>query len=459
MMEDTICAISTPLGEGGIGIIRISGPDALAIGKRIFKSPKKNFNGFRPYTLHHGWILSPTGEILDEVLVSYMPGPGSYTGEDVFEINCHGGPVVTQTILQNIMDMGIRLAEPGEFTLRAFLNGRIDLSQAEAVAEIISSPSPLALFSASQKLSGHFRVLIENLKKSLEETMAYLAAEMDFEETEDIPLDLSSLKKSLSNLLPPLKSLITNYNRFRIFQEGAKVILCGEVNAGKSSLLNTILGRERAIVTPVPGTTRDYIEESLYLEGIPVKLIDTAGFRETANHIELIGIEKGKQIIQEGDIVCLIYDSSRPFNEHYLNYLLSIKSQTTILLVANKIDLPSYPSNPPIGKRYKGIESIGVSATKYINIDTLLKKLKEKLTGGKGEPRHSEIIPNLRQYKKLRSAYKEIQNALSTLEKSIGIEIVFSHLEKARDHLREITGEISTEDILERIFSSFCIGK
>ncbi len=459
MKEDTICAISTPLGEGGIGIIRISGPGALDIGQKIFKSSRKKFKGFRPYTLHHGWIVSPKGEKLDEVLVSYMPGPGSYTGEDVFEINCHGGPVVTQTILQYITEKGIRLARPGEFTLRAFLNGRIDLSQAEAVAEIISSPSKSGLLSASQKLSGQLKGLITNLKQSLEEVMAQVAAEMDFEEGEELEIDISSIVDKLSQLEGNVKSLMENYNRFRIFQEGAKIVLCGEVNAGKSSLLNAILGRERAIVSPIPGTTRDYIEETINLEGIPVKIVDTAGLRETHDQIEVVGIEKGKQLIQEGDLVCLIYDSSLPFKEQYLEYILSLKPASKLLLIANKTDLPSYPLNPPTDGVYKKVQSIGISAKNYSNIDGLLKKIKEKLIGKAIEPRRSEIIPNLRQYQHLKIAHKEITLAISAMKECVGIDIAFSHLESASNNLKEITGEISTEDILERIFSSFCIGK
>ncbi len=458
MKRDTICAISTPLGEGGIGIIRISGDDALEVGRGIFRSCRKGFKGFRPYTLHHGWIVSKEGHILDEVLVSYMPAPGSYTGEDVFEINCHGGPLLTQTILKEVLSRGVRLADPGEFTLRAFLNGKMDLSQAEAVAEIISSPSPMAISSATQKLSGHLTSLIHRLKNSLEEVMAHLAAYMDFEE-DDIDLEPEEISLRIGSAISLIEELMENYERLRIFQEGARIVLCGEVNAGKSSLLNALIGRRRAIVTPVPGTTRDYIEEFINLQGIPVRIIDTAGFRETHDEIEIVGMEMGRELIEKGDLICLVYDHSCPFNENYLHYILSLKTPREVLIIANKIDLPPYGRDPKDLFEKKGLKVVGVSAKKRINIDGLIGEMRKRLLGEEKEPRDGEIIPNLRQYTHLSMAHRELMDALEGIKSSMEIDLIFSHLEKARDHLREITGEISTEDILDKIFSSFCIGK
>ncbi len=457
MELDTICAISTPLGLGGIGIIRISGKHALLIGESIFRS-KKNIQRIKPYHLHHGYIVSSQGEIIDEVLVSYMPSPGSYTGEDVFEINCHGGPVVVQKILKEVISKGARLAQAGEFTMRAFLNGKMDLSQAEAVCELISSKAEAAMHIASKKLHGALKKKIDNIKQGLEHIMAQLLAHMDFEE--EIDIDYLEIKQKTSDLLDETTRLIKNHDHYSVFVQGAKVVLCGEVNAGKSSILNAILGRERAIVTPVPGTTRDYIEDTINIHGIPTKIIDTAGIRTSDDEIEIIGVNKGRELIKEGDIICLIFDVSSEPSQEVID-LINLKPKDKIICVANKIDLPTHKKISSLLKELekKGIDIVYTCAKTGEHIDRLVNTIGHKLLGRGIEPPEGDIVPNIRQAENLKQAKQELNDFIRSLDQGVEIDLIYTHLESASRYLSEITGEISTEDVLDKVFSNFCIGK
>ncbi len=458
MELDTICAISTPLGQGGIGIIRISGKKALDIGKSLF-CPAKNIKEIKPYRLYHGYIKSDKNKVLDEVLISYMPGPGSYTGEDVFEINCHGGPVVVKCVLEEVVKKGARVAKPGEFTLRAYLNNKIDLSKAEAIAEIISCKGEKALSLAANKLHGALKEKIDTLKQRLEIIMAEVVALMDFdEEVEDI--DISSIEKGIHYILKEISHLIENYNRYSVVMEGAKVVLCGEVNAGKSSLLNAILGKERAIVTDYPGTTRDFIEEIINVKGIPVKIIDTAGIRKTKDEIEIIGVNKGIELIKEADIVIIVFDISKPLSEE-IKEIISIKTKDNIIAAANKIDVPEEKHKIENINFFvkKQIDVIKISAKTGKNIDQLVSTIGEKIVGGSLEPPEDQIVPNLRQTQNLKKAKKELEEVIKWLNENLDLGIIYTHLEETTRYLKEITGEITTEDVLDKVFSSFCIGK
>jgi len=459
MMEfDTICAISTPLGVGGIGIIRISGPQAFSIGKSLFK-PAKAISNIKPYRLHHGWIISKQGKIIDEVLISYMPGPGSYTGEDVFEINCHGGPLVVKTVLEEVISRGARLAEPGEFTMRAFFNGRIDLSQAEAICELISSKGEKSIYLATAKLHGALKEKIKHLRQTLEEIMSQLVATIDFED-EDIDLNIDYIQNNAKKILEDIEHLIKNHEHYQVVMDGAKVVLCGEVNVGKSSILNAILGRERAIVTPIPGTTRDYIEDMINIEGIPVKIIDTAGIRHSKDEIEIIGVSRGIELIKEADIICLVFDSSKPISKN-VQEIVELKPVDKIIAVANKIDLTPHPDLECEIKTLTqmGIKVIEVSAKTGKNIDLLLKSIAQKIMGNRPEPTHQDIVPNLRQLQQLKQAREEIISFITGLNQNTEIDLLYLHVETAVNHLKEITGEIVTEDILDKVFANFCIGK
>lgn len=456
MNNDTICAISTPLGQGGIGIIRISGKNAYKIGTSLFKS-SKNKRYIKPYTLHHGYIVSSQGIILDEVLVSYMPAPKSYTGEDIFEINCHGGPVVVQTILKEVVLQGARLAEPGEFTLRAFLNGKIDLTKAEAILEIIDAKSEKSLEFATTKLSGQLKEKIEVIKEKLIDIMSQVVAEIDFDE--DIEIDLYSINNSVVKIIDEINSLIKNHEQYSVIMQGAVVVLCGEVNAGKSSLLNAILGRERAIVTDIPGTTRDFIEDIINLNGVSIKLIDTAGIRNTQDQIEIIGVKRGLELIQQADLVLLVFDCTKKLSDDVIQ-ICSLVPNHKILAVANKIDL-GFPTSYEDTKNFfinNKIDVIGVSAKTGENLDELLKKIPQKILGKKPEPTGTELVPNLRQTQGLKGAKRELEAFVHQIH-SVEIDLLYSHLEMATKYLKEITGEITTEDILNNVFANFCIGK
>ncbi|MBS3780264.1 MAG: tRNA uridine-5-carboxymethylaminomethyl(34) synthesis GTPase MnmE, partial [Desulfovermiculus sp.] len=289
--RDTIAAIATPLGRGGIGIVRLSGSDSRRVGESLFRSARRGFCGFASHVLHHGWIVDSEGNKVDEVLLSLMPAPASYTGEDVVEINCHGGPAVVQTVLELVLNQGARLAGPGEFTLRAFVNGRMDLSQAEAVAEMVDSDSQIGMSMAGVKLEGRLKEVIMDLRSRLQDLLALMMTGMDFpEETEAEEDEEDRHREALASGLQKTKEavgqLLEAAKRYRCYREGALVVLSGRVNAGKSSLLNALLGRNRAIVTSIPGTTRDYLEEGLNLSGLPVSLVDTVGLRQTLDEVE-----------------------------------------------------------------------------------------------------------------------------------------------------------------------------
>lgn len=457
---ETIAAVATPLGQGGIGIIRVSGSLSREVGQSVFSSARSGFTGFRPYVLHHGWIVDEDGRFLDEVLVSFMPGPGSYTGEDVLEINCHGGPAVVQNVLEIVLRRGIRMAEPGEFTLRAFLSGRIDLTQAESVAEMVGAPTRYGLNMASAKLAGRFRRKADELKSGLEELRAELAADMDFSEEEDLG-DLAHPHDALERIArveSVVNELLDNFRRHHCLREGMPVVLAGRVNAGKSSLLNAILGRARAIVTSHPGTTRDYLEEVINLRGVPVRLTDTAGVRSAVDAVEQAGLDQGRELISGAALVCVVFDQSVPLDQETQELVRRMESER-VLAVGNKSDLcPEIPEARDWFERH-GVECLSVSATKGLGLDHLLQRVRERLVGGGSEPAEDELVPNIRQRDKLAKALEELKGFRQGLEQGIPPDVLSTHLEAACVHLAEMTGEISTEDVLERIFSSFCIGK
>ncbi|MCF8040206.1 MAG: tRNA uridine-5-carboxymethylaminomethyl(34) synthesis GTPase MnmE [Desulfohalobiaceae bacterium] len=457
MLIETIAAVSTPLGPGGIGIIRISGPESRGLGLKLFASAKPGFADFKPYVLHHGGIKDKRGGLLDDVLVSYMPGPGSYTGEDVLEINCHGGPAVVQAVLERVLELGARAAEKGEFTLRAFLNDRLDLSQAESVAELIAAPTQSGLRFAGQKLSGALGNHVADLKERLLRIKADLSADLDFPEDHLEPLTLEGLQKRLQEVELPLNRLLDNFSRYNCLREGALVVLAGRVNAGKSSLLNCLLGRSRAIVTPVPGTTRDYLEEAVNLRGLPVRLVDTAGFREAGDQIELAGLEHGEELIQAADLVCLTVDHSEPVQPEIVRRAEEIGPEK-VLVVHNKSDLlPAEQNRPDFSA--PGFDSVLVSARTGQGLDDLIEGIRHKIIGNKAEPGSDELVPNLRQREKIRSALQALKDCEQELIAGVGFDALTIYLDEAASRLAEITGEITSDDVLEQIFSRFCIGK
>ncbi len=457
--SDTIAAIATPLGQGGVGIVRLSGPQSPAIGRRIFRSARRSFSGFNPYVLHHGWIVSPRKEILDEVLVSYMPAPGSYTAEDVLEVNCHGGPAVVQAVLELALEHGARLAAPGEFTWRAFMNGRIDLSQAESVAEMVAASTQSGMRLAGAKLGGGLQRKIQGLKAKLQELQAALCATVDFPEEEGAEeLNREETARSILEVDSGVQELLENFSRYRCWREGASVVLAGRVNAGKSSLLNALLGRNRAIVTSTPGTTRDYLEETINLSGVPVRLVDTAGLRPTLDEVELAGLEQGRELTDQADLVCLVLDQHSGPDEE-ARQLAARLGPEKLLLVLNKMDLPPYGESLKTWFSERGFECEHISVKTGQGLDALTSRIRERIIGHLAEPEEQVLVPNLRQREHLRRARQEIEDLQQALAADRPPELLSVHLDAACRELAEITGEITTEDILDQVFSTFCIGK
>ncbi|MFP4169049.1 MAG: tRNA uridine-5-carboxymethylaminomethyl(34) synthesis GTPase MnmE [Desulfonatronovibrionaceae bacterium] len=456
--QDTIAAVATPLGTGGVGIVRMSGPACRQMADKIFVSARPSFPGIKPYRLHHGWIRNKAGRTLDEVLLAFMPGPGSYTGEDVLEINCHGGPAVLQAVLKLCLGFGARAAEPGEFTKRAFLNGRLDLSQAEAVSEAINARTSSSLTFAQNKLSGALRSRVRELRSELEELSRQFCLAVDFpdEDVQCAPRD--ELADRIRIALKKIDELVDNSERGSVWRNGAVVAMAGQVNAGKSSLLNCILGRERSIVTAIAGTTRDYIEEEVNIRGLPVRLVDTAGLRRTEDAVEQAGVDRCRELLVGADLILVVVDGVRGPDREDADILFAYKDKK-VLVVANKSDLPGFrePESYPLGCGPE--KTVSVSAKTGEGVDRLLNDIRELVLGNRPEPDPNALIPNARQKHSLEQASRELEMLLADLHKEVPFDLLGVRLDYASESLAEITGEIVSEDILNSIFDRFCIGK
>lgn len=446
MNQDTIAALATAPGVGAIAVIRISGPSTFQIASALFSRPIQNF---KTHTAHYGHILSADGSILDSVLLLLMKGPHSYTGEDTVEISCHGGQLVTRRVLARIFEAGARPAQPGEFSLRAYLNGKLDLAQAEAVQELIAAKSELALHNAEKQLEGALSEKIRSFQKKLTDTAAILEAWVDFPEE---GLEFATLDEIISTLnatCAEMKKLQATFHDGKALHEGLTLCLLGSPNVGKSSLMNALLGKERAIVTDIAGTTRDILEEDLHLGSLHFKLIDTAGIRDTAEIIEQEGIRRSHKAMQEADLVLLLLDASRPLNTHDHQLLEAVPKEKT-LVVWNKIDL---------GKPSLAIDSVQISARQKIGLDAL-KTAIDRLIWKKGLPSKEEVlITKLRHHQALTRAIDFCQTVIQGLQSGISAEFVASDMRAALQELGTIIGTNVTEDILSAIFSKFCLGK
>lgn len=451
---DTIAAISTPPGEGGIGIVRVSGPNAFAVAEHIFRSPKgKILSGAPTHTILYGHVVDDD-KIIDEVLLSVMKGPYTYTREDVVEINCHGGPVPLRKVLEAALRWGARLAMPGEFTQRAFLNGRIDLVQAEAVMDIITAKTDESKRIALEQLSGGLSEAITFVRDSLTESCSHIEAYIDFPEEEIELSTAGELKEHMNKDLSLLDGLIDTFEQGRFFREGLSVAIVGRPNVGKSSLLNALLQRERAIVTDLPGTTRDTIEEYLNIGGVPVRIIDTAGIRESHELPEQEGVKRSLRAIEGADLVLAIIDGSEPETEEDRNVLLQLTGRKAIIVV-NKIDL----AGDRVGDDLKGVATVRISAKKRLGIDKLKEAILAQALKGKGEAREGVIVTNVRQRNLLVVAKDCLEKSLRDMDEGRPLEIVALGLRDALDRLGEIVGFVTTDDILNKIFNDFCIGK
>ena len=456
---DTICAIATPIGEGGVAIIRVSGENALDIASRIFK-PKNDYDirNMKTYTMKYGNIIDlENKEMVDEVILSYMKAPSSYTGENVVEVNCHGGVVSTHSVLNEIIKAGARLAEPGEFTKRAFLNGRIDLSQAEAVMDIITAKTELSMKSAMMQRNGALSREIEELRKYLLNVLALIEYAVDFtEDDEDIIDDnlIDQVKNGIEKTNLKIKSLLSNADEGKIIRDGLNIVIVGKPNVGKSSLLNALLKEKRAIVTDVPGTTRDVIEEYVNLEGIPIRITDTAGIRETEDIVERIGVEKSREKIEEADLIILMLDTSRQLDDEDRAIIDQIKNKKYIVLL-NKIDLEMKISQEIISKLSNKID---ISAKTGKGIDNLKNMIKDLFFNGEINS-ESLIVSNTRHKQALYRAMENCEAAISRVNENEYLDLISIYITAAMKALGEITGNELEEDLLNKIFSEFCVGK
>ncbi len=461
MDSDTIAAIATPLGSGGIGIIRISGKEAAGIAGALFRpSRQRDLQGPLSHRLYLGRILDPeTGRDLDEVMMVCMQAPRSYTREDVVEIHSHSGPAALRAILDLVLGQGARLADPGEFTLRAFLNGRIDLTQAEAVIDIVNARTRSFLEIAAAQLHGGLSKTVETCREALLDLQAELEAAIDFPEEPETALRAEAAAGKLEKqVLAELIPLVKQYGAGRILREGLRVVVAGLPNAGKSSLMNRLLQRERAIVSPFPGTTRDFLEEPLNLGGLAAMIVDTAGLQETEDPVERIGVEKTREKIREADLLLFLVDAARPMAEVLPESGLPDPGKPTIL-VLNKMDLRDPDWDPEIPKAWQGLPRVRISALQGHGIKALKDKMVEIISGGKGLFLENPIVPNARQKAALDRALQAAQAARQGLYSGRSPEFVSMDVGEAADALGEILGVTLKPDVLETVFSRFCIGK
>ena len=455
MLFDTIAAISTPKGEGGIAIIRISGDKSFEILDKIFVKKNPNANlGF--YKLNYGFIKD--GEkTVDEVMAVRLKAPKSYTCEDIVEINCHGGTLVSEKVLELVLRNGARHAESGEFTKRAFMNGRIDLSQAEAVMDIIQGKTEKSVSLSLDQLRGDLRDKVNEFKKALLDITAHVNVVLDYpEEGIDDPLPVE-LRDNLEKVYEEANRLIDSYDTGKKIKEGIKTVIVGKPNVGKSTLLNALLREERAIVTHIAGTTRDVIEEIINIKGIPLVLVDTAGIRKTDDIVENIGVEKSKQFIEKADLVLLVLDASKELENEDIEVINQIKeNKKKVIVLLNKIDL-----NKKINFEGHNLENIvEISAKDNIGIEDMQEKIYSYIVEEDVENSSEKlIITNIRHKTALEKTKDAIRNIFETIDMGLPMDLISVDLKEALDSLSEITGEISSEDILDHVFGNFCVGK
>lgn len=452
--DDTIAAIATPPGEGGVGLVRLSGPAALAIAATIFRPLRPG--PLRPYRLRYGHVVSPDGTVVDEALCAFMRAPRSFTREDVVEISCHGGSLPVQLTLGAALAAGARLARPGEFTLRAFLNGRIDLTQAEATLDVIRAQTTAALALAQAQLGGWLAHEVRRIRADLLEVLAYLTALVDFPEDE---VPAQAIDPPLRTGLAAIERLLAGAAQGIVYRQGARAALVGRPNVGKSSLLNALLRVERAIVTPIPGTTRDTVEETANLAGIPVVLIDTAGIRASSDQIEQLGIERSRQALANADLALLVLDATLPLgpDDHAI---ADLTNEKPTIVVWNKADGCDYLLASPPPPPCRALATLATSATTGIGIEALVNTIAQTLLGGvvpaAGD---AHLVSSPRHRDALERAAIHLRNVLTSWESGQPADLLAGDLMLALNALGEIIGLIVGDDLLDIIFARFCIGK
>jgi tRNA modification GTPase len=458
-LTDTIVALATPSGVGAIGVIRLSGPDAIRIANSVFHG--KNLEQQASHTVHLGTIRNDEGRILDEVLATVFVAPRSYTCENVVEVSCHGSDYIIQELMQLFIQKGARTANPGEYTLRAFLNGQMDLSQAEAVADLIASSSKSSHAIAMQQMRGGFSDEIKKLRQELIDFASLIELELDFSEEDVEFADRSKLEDLVQKIQRIIKALLDSFQLGNVMKNGVSTVIAGRPNAGKSTLLNALLNEERAIVSEIAGTTRDTIEEVLNIKGVQFRIIDTAGIRDATDTIEAIGVEKTMQKVQSSALLVYVFDvvDTQP-EEVRADLEKLVHENIHVLVVANKMDLNPYtkkehyfPENSTVDYHW-----VPVSALNKMNIDYLKESLHDAVLSKKINL-ESTIVANARHYEALQKAYQDLDRVLQGLSTGITADFVAMDIRAALHHLGEITGEISTDDLLGNIFGRFCIGK
>ncbi len=459
-IEHTIASISTPGGTGGIGIIRISGDDAISIVNKLFKSPTgKDLRDVNSHTIHYGHIYSNDRKsIIDEVLVSVMKKPRTYTREDIVEINCHGGIISTRKVLEVVLHAGARLADPGEFTKRAFINGRLDLVQSEAVIDIINSKTTAELNSALVQMDGSLSSRINNIRSELIDIVAHLQAVVDFPEEDIIELETDNLVHSLEEIKSKINILLQTADVGKIIKNGLNTVIIGKPNVGKSSLLNALVRDNRAIVTEVPGTTRDIIEEYVNIKGVPLRISDTAGIRETDDIVEKIGVERSIKILAGADLVILILDGSTELCENDIQIIELVKNKKVVVLI-NKTDLETKIEMNYINSEFNKDIIINISLKEGKGLDILESKIKDMFIQGEIDINNDILITNVRHKDSLVKAEEALTNANNSIKSGIPIDMISIDIKEAIENLGEIVGLTVSEEIVDKIFEQFCLGK
>lgn len=461
MQLETIAAISTPMGEGAIAIVRLSGENAIEIAGKLFQGVGgKKLTEVATHTIHYGHLLDPkTNEVAEEVMVSVMRGPKTFTKEDVVEINCHGGLVSVRRVLQLVLNAGARLAEPGEFTKRAFLNGRIDLSQAEAVMDLIRAKTDRAMNVALGQMEGRLSNLIKRLRQEILETLAHVEVNIDYPEYDDVEeMTHKVLIEKASFVKEEIKKLLQTSEQGKILREGLSTVIVGRPNVGKSSLLNSLVQENKAIVTDIPGTTRDVIEEYVNVRGVPLRLLDTAGIRETEDIVERIGVERSRQVLKEADLILLVLNYADELTEEDENIFKAVEGMDVIVIV-NKTDLPQKINLDRVHELSRNHKLVTTSLLEDVGVDELEEAISSLFFAGSIEAGDMTYVSNSRHIALLNQAFHSIEEALRGVESGVPIDIVQIDLTRTWELLGEVIGESVQDSLINQLFSQFCLGK
>ncbi|MFS0821094.1 tRNA uridine-5-carboxymethylaminomethyl(34) synthesis GTPase MnmE [Bacillus sp. 1P02SD] len=458
MEFDTIAAISTPMGEGAIAIVRLSGDEAIDIANRVFKG--KNLKEVDSHTIHYGHIVDPdTNQVVEEVMLTLMRGPKTFTREDVVEINCHGGLVSVNRVLQLVLTNGARLAEPGEFTKRAFLNGRIDLSQAEAVMDLIRAKTDRAMNVAIGQMEGKLSTLINRLRQELLETLAHIEVNIDYPEYDDVEeMTHRVLLEKASKVRVEIIKLLETSNQGKILREGLSTVIIGRPNVGKSSLLNSLVHENKAIVTDIPGTTRDVIEEYVNVRGVPLRLVDTAGIRETEDIVERIGVERSREVLKKADLILLVLNYGDELTEEDERLFEAVSGMDSIIII-NKTDLPQKINMEKVKELAKDNPIVTTSLLEEKGVDALEEAISSLFFTGNVEANDLTYVSNSRHIALLTQAKKSIEDAITGVESDLPIDMVQIDLTRTWELLGEIVGDAVHESLINQLFSQFCLGK